>query len=119
MPQLVAQVQEQLSEAGLPDEVVHFRTSGCPNGCSRPYTAEIGIVGASVDMYTIYLGASQLGTRLGTVFAQNVKRHEIIQKLRPVFDYYKTVRAPGENFGDFCARVGTETLREAHVSASV
>ncbi len=65
MPEVVAEIQRELDAVGLPEQVIHLRTSGCPNGCSRPYTAEIGIVGASVDMYSIYLGASPLGTRLG------------------------------------------------------
>jgi sulfite reductase (ferredoxin) len=112
MPEVVAEIQAELNEAGLSDQVVHLRTTGCPNGCARPYTAEIGIVGASVDMYTIYLGASPLGTRLGTAFAQNVKRNQIPEVLRPVFEHYKDARQPEEGFGDFCHRVGIEQLRE-------
>ncbi len=118
MPELVAEIQAELNEVGLRDDVVHLRTSGCPNGCSRPYTAEIGIVGASVDMYTIYLGASPLGTRLGTVFAQNVKRPEIPSRLRPVIEHYKDARRPGEAFGDFCHRIGIEALREVALLAA-
>lgn len=112
MPQVVAEIQAELNRVGLKNEVVHLRTTGCPNGCSRPYTAEIGIVGASVDMYTIYLGASPLGTRLGAVFAQNVKRREIPGRLRPVIEHYKEGRQAGEAFGDFCDRIGVEALRE-------
>jgi sulfite reductase (ferredoxin) len=118
MPQVVAEIQNELNQVGLTEQVVHLRTSGCPNGCSRPYTAEIGIVGASVDMYTIYLGASPLGTRLGTAFAQNVKRAEIPARLRPVIEYYKDTRKPDEGFGDFCHRVGVEALREVAVCAA-
>ncbi len=115
MPGIVAELQKHLNEAGLGEEEIHLRTSGCPNGCSRPYTAEIGIVGASVNMYTIYLGASPLGTRLGTLFAQNVKGEQISTKLRPVIDLYKESRQSGERFGDFCDRVGVDRLREAPV----
>ena len=118
MPEVVAEIQSELNAAGLRDQVVHLRTSGCPNGCSRPYTAEIGIVGASVDMYTIYLGASPLGTRMGKVFAQNVKRHELSSRLRPVIEYYAETRQPGELFGDFCHRVGVENLHAAAVGAA-
>ncbi len=117
MPQVVAAIQAELNEAGLWNQPVDLRTSGCQNGCSRPYTAEIGIVGASVDMYTIYLGASHLGTRLGTVFAQNVKRSEIAPLLRPVFEHYSEARHPGEHFGNFCHRVGMEALRELSLPA--
>jgi sulfite reductase (ferredoxin) len=118
MPAVVAEIQREFNRVGLPDQTVHLRTSGCPNGCSRPYTAEIGIVGASVDMYTIYLGASPLGTRLGTVFAQNVKRHELADRLRPVIEYYRDMRKPDELFGDFCHREGVTALREIAVCAA-
>ncbi len=112
MPEVVADIQSLLTQAGLGEEVVHLRTSGCPNGCSRPYGAEIGIVGASLDMYTLYLGASPLGTRLGGVFATNVKRHDIAPRLRPVIEHYKDERQPSETFGDFCYRIGIPTLME-------
>jgi sulfite reductase (ferredoxin) len=118
MPEVVAEIQRELNNVGLSDQVLHLRTSGCPNGCSRPYTAEIGIVGASVDMYTIYLGASPLGTRLGTVFAQNVKRHELADRLRPVIEYYRDTRQRGETFGDFCHRVGVANLKEVAMGAA-
>ncbi len=112
MPEVVAEIQNELNAVGLPDDSVHLRTSGCPNGCSRPYTAEIGIVGASVDMYSLYLGASNVGTRIGALFAQNVKRRDIAPRLRPVLELYKDSRQNGESFGDFCHRVGVEALRE-------
>ena len=113
MPEVVAELQEELNAVGLQEDVIHLRTSGCPNGCSRPYTAEIGIVGASVDLYTIYLGASPLGERLGSVFAQNVRRGELAEKLRPAIAFYRDCRRPGESFGDFCNRIGMEDLRNA------
>jgi sulfite reductase (ferredoxin) len=115
MPEVVSEIQHELNAVGLERDVVHLRTSGCPNGCSRPYTAEIGIVGASVDMYTIYLGASPLGTRLGTMLAQNVKRHEVASRVRPAIERYSQERRQGESFGDFCHRVGIESLRERRV----
>lgn len=115
MPGIVAEIQTELDRLRLSKEVVHLRTSGCPNGCSRPYTAEIGIVGASVNMYTIYLGASPLGTRLGQEFARNVKGHDIAATLRPVLEQFRYGRQQDENFGDFCHRVGVPALRERAV----
>jgi sulfite reductase (ferredoxin) len=119
MPEVVAEIQKELDAVGLPEAVVHLRTSGCPNGCSRPYTAEIGIVGASIDMYSLYLGASNLGTRLGALFAQNVKRRDIAPRLRPVLELYKDTRQSGESFGDFCHRLGVEALRETTATVPV
>ena len=118
MPEIVAEIQAELNAAGLRRDVVHLRTSGCPNGCSRPYTAEIGIVGASVAMYSIYLGASPLGTRLGTLFAKNVKREQIAERLRPVIEYYKESRRPNEGLGEFCHRIGIPALQEAATCAA-
>jgi sulfite reductase (ferredoxin) len=69
-------------------------------------------------MYTIYLGASRLGTRLGSLFAQNVKREELLKKLQPVLERYKHTRQSGESFGDFCHRLGMEELRETVVCAA-
>jgi sulfite reductase (ferredoxin) len=112
MPEVVADVQAELNELGLPDEVVHLRTTGCPNGCARPYTAEIGIVGASLNMYSIYLGGTPLGTRLAQLFAQNVKREQIAGKLRPLFQYFREEHNPSEGFGNFCHRVGIEELKK-------
>lgn len=112
LPQVVAEIQAELDDVGLGDQVIDLRTTGCPNGCARPYTAEIGIVGASIDLYTIYLGASRLGNRMGSVFATNVKRNQIVQRLRPVFEQYREARHSGELFGDFCHRLGVEALRE-------
>jgi sulfite reductase (ferredoxin) len=112
MPEVVAEIQRELDDAGLAGVAVQLRTSGCPNGCSRPYTAEIGIVGASTDMYTLYLGASPVGTRMGSVFAQNVKRRDVAPKLRPTFELYRANRMKDEAFGDFCHRMGMQALHE-------
>lgn len=112
MPAVVKEIQAELNDLGLSDEVVHLRTTGCPNGCARPYTAEIGIVGASVDMYTLYLGASHLGTRLGQEFARNVKRDQVVVRLRPILAHFRESRQTSETFGDFCYRVGIPALQQ-------
>jgi sulfite reductase (ferredoxin) len=111
LPEVAGEIQAEFNEAGLGDVEIHLRTTGCPNGCARPYTAEIGIVGASVLMYTIYLGASPMGTRLGFAFATNVKSTDIRIRLRPVIQHYAENRHTGERFGDFCHRVGIENLQ--------
>lgn len=111
LPEVVNELQGEFNAVGLADQVVHVRTTGCPNGCARPYTAEIGIVGASVAMYTIYLGGSAVGTRLGSVFAENVRRSELAARLRPVIETYGQNRRGPESFGDFCHRFGVAQLR--------
>ena len=117
MPDVVQDIQAEFDAVGLGEQEVHLRTTGCPNGCARPYTAEIGIVGASVDMYTVYLGASPLGTRLGRVFAQNVKRREVPIRLRPVIQLYAESREGDEAFGDFCHRLGIASLQQLQTTS--
>ncbi|MGE5647599.1 MAG: NADPH-dependent assimilatory sulfite reductase hemoprotein subunit [Acidobacteriota bacterium] len=111
LPDILRQVHASLAANRLDRESVVVRITGCPNGCARPYTAEIGIVGTSVDRYAVYLGASHTGTRLGFVFAENVRTKEIGALLAPVFDVYRRERHTGERFGDFCHRAGREALR--------
>jgi sulfite reductase (ferredoxin) len=91
-----------------------IRTSSvlCPNGCARPYTAEIGIVGQSTDLHSLYLGGAPMGTRLAQLFRHEVRLHEIAPVLRPLFEEYAAERATGERFGDWAARIGVTRLRE-------
>jgi sulfite reductase (ferredoxin) len=117
MPEVVAEIQNELNAVAAGRCRSFCAPAVAPNGCSRPYTAQIGIVGASVDMYSFYLGASNLGTRIGALFAQNVKRRDIAPRLRPVLELYKDMRRGGQSFGDFCHRIGVAALRE--VSAGV
>jgi len=114
-PEVLADIGEKLNEAGLAGESVVVRMTGCPNGCARPLTAEIGIVGESVDLYRIYLGGSVLGTRLASLFTSGVPRAQLGARLRPVFDQYRAGRMPPETLGDFCHRVGVEALKQAEV----
>ncbi|HEX8984694.1 MAG TPA: NADPH-dependent assimilatory sulfite reductase hemoprotein subunit, partial [Bryobacteraceae bacterium] len=111
LPDMLGQIHSALEVANLGREPVTIRVTGCPNGCARPFTAEIGIVGQSVDMYSLYLGASHMGTRLGFSFADNIRTREIGVSLLPVFELYGRERQPGERFGDFCQRQGRDALR--------
>ncbi|RPI12180.1 MAG: NADPH-dependent assimilatory sulfite reductase hemoprotein subunit, partial [Acidobacteriales bacterium] len=111
LPEIMDGIHGVLAESGLGEQAVSVRIAGCPNGCSRPYTAEIGIVGQSVDLYTVFLGASPLGTRLGSVFAEKVPRREIAVRLAPVVRLYASERGTNEAFGDFCHRLGMASLQ--------
>ncbi|HVX66971.1 MAG TPA: NADPH-dependent assimilatory sulfite reductase hemoprotein subunit [Bryobacteraceae bacterium] len=118
LPGLLGQIHAAQEAASIGREALTVRVTGCPNGCARPYTSEIGIVGQSVELYTLYLGASHLGTRMGFAFADNVRAREIGQTLQPVFELYRRERSGGERFGDFCNRVGRDRLREVREAAS-
>ena len=105
-PRVAAHIQQAWDAAGLRGEPLCVRMTGCPNGCARPYTAEIGIVGQSTDMHSLYLGGSPMGTRLAKLFRHEVRLQEIGALLGPLFDRYAKERAAGERFGDWAARKG-------------
>jgi len=117
LPEMLDDLHGQMREAGIGEQAISVRVTGCPNGCARPYTAEIGIVGRSVDLYALYLGASHLGTRLGSMFAENVPRREIGRRLGPALKLYAAERLTDESFGDFCHRVGFEALKAEQAAA--
>lgn len=108
LPDVAAQVQNELNALGLDQRIVHLRTTGCPNGCARPYTAEIGIVGESVHLYTIYLGGSPVGNRLAAAYRRLIPLTELAATLRPLFEQWKAGALEGECFGDWFHRVRPE-----------
>ena len=80
--------------------------TGCPNGCARPYTAEIGIVGRTKTAYDVYVGGSATGERLARRLAVSVKLRELGAALRPTLERYAADRHADETIGDFCHRAG-------------
>jgi sulfite reductase (ferredoxin) len=89
-----------------------MRMTGCPNGCARPYTAELGIVGRGKTSYDIHLGGDAAGTRMNEVFAVNIPRDQLGPVLQPLLEHYREARRPGEGLGDFTAREGVASLRQ-------
>jgi sulfite reductase (NADPH) hemoprotein beta-component len=79
--------------------------TGCPNGCARPYMAEIGFVGKAPGRYQVWLGGNEASTRLNRLYRDMVKDPEIIAELRPLFVRYAQERLAEERFGDWVARV--------------
>jgi sulfite reductase (NADPH) hemoprotein beta-component len=80
--------------------------TGCPNGCARPYLAEIGLVGRAPGVYNLYLGAAFDGSRLNKLYRQDVDHAAIIDALTPLLNAYARERKTGERFGDFVIRKG-------------
>jgi sulfite reductase (NADPH) hemoprotein beta-component len=78
--------------------------TGCPNGCGRPYLAEIGLIGKSAGHYNLYLGGSFEGTRLNTLYRTTIPEQEILAELRIIIQDYAKNRNIGEHFGDFVLR---------------
>ncbi len=106
LPDLVTGLEEKLAAHGLSADDIVIRMTGCPNGCARPYLAEVGLVGKAPGRYNLYLGAAYDGSRLSKLYAEDVGHEAIIAALDPVFAAYAADRQPGERFGDFCIRAG-------------
>ncbi|MGQ9871764.1 sulfite reductase, ferredoxin dependent [Leptodesmis sp.] len=112
MPSVLERIRNLLNKVGLPDEHFIVRMTGCPNGCARPYLAELAFVGNGPGLYQVWLGASPNQTRLAQVYLEKMPVDKLETSLEPVFAYFKQSRQPGEGFGDFCNRVGMEAIRQ-------
>ena len=110
LPGLIDRLEAELARLGLAGEQFTVRMTGCPNGCSRPYNAEVGLVGKTVGKYTIYLGGRLLGDRLSFLYKDLVPLADVVPALVPVLAYYRRERLDGEGFGDFCDRKGAADL---------
>jgi sulfite reductase (NADPH) hemoprotein beta-component len=105
LPDLLTRIEGLMTELGLANEEIIIRITGCPNGCARPFMAEIGFVGKAPNKYQIYLGGNESSTRLNRLFKENVQNAAIVDELRPVLSRYARERQGGERFGDWCERV--------------
>ena len=106
LPSLVDALEEILDQTGLRQDEIVIRMTGCPNGCARPFLAEIGLVGRGPGTYNLYLGAAFDGSRLNKLYRQDIGHDEIIAALSPLLQAYATQRRDGERFGDFLVRTG-------------
>jgi len=97
-------VLTELEERGYADDRVSIRMSGCPNSCSRPPTAEIGIIGRSLGLYEIHLGGNFEGTRLSRLYQPDVRAAALVDTLAGMLGQWKAGRREGEAFGDWAAR---------------
>jgi sulfite reductase (NADPH) hemoprotein beta-component len=105
LPGMIDRLEGLLGELGLGDEEIIVRMTGCPNGCARPYMAEIGLVGRAPGKYNLYLGGNEGSTRLNQEYRPSVKADELLNELRPLLTRWKNERLFGERFGDFCTRI--------------
>jgi sulfite reductase (NADPH) hemoprotein beta-component len=106
LPDLITELEEVLEESGLRDDAITIRMTGCPNGCARPYIAEIGFVGRAPGKYNVYLGGGFIGNRLNKLYKASVLSTEIKDLLAPIIRDYAQNRTEGERFGDFVIRTG-------------
>ncbi len=104
LPGIIASLEKHLSKLGLDDEVFTVRMTGCPNGCARPYNADIGLVGRTFGKYDIHLGGRLWGDRLGFLWRHKVPLEDLVPTLMPIFTSFQRERRAGESLGDFCHR---------------
>jgi len=102
---------DELEKRGYGNKDIKMRMSGCPNSCSRPPVAEIGIIGTSPHKYNIYLGGNYEGTRLNKLFEENADDSMLADRISSLIDLYNHMKNKDERFGDFCDRTGIETIK--------
>ncbi len=110
--EIVGAIAARLQRWGLEGERLSIRITGCPNGCARPYTGDIGIVGRVPGFYSLYVGGDFAGTRLNQPLAERLDIAGIADALDPLFARFAGDRLDDEGFGDFCDRIGIAALRE-------
>jgi sulfite reductase (NADPH) hemoprotein beta-component len=106
LPNLLTELEEIIEHHGLRHDAITLRMTGCPNGCARPFIAEIGIVGRAPGRYNVYLGGGFAGQRLAKLYRESVPADAIKPLLAPIITRYAHERDDGERFGDFCIRAG-------------
>ena len=118
LPTLIDALDESLGRHGLSEDDIVIRMTGCPNGCARPYLAEIGLVGKGPGRYNLYLGAAFDGSRMNKLYAEDLDHDGIVTALDPLFAVYAAERRPNERFGEFVIRSGfvarTDNGRDFH-----
>ena len=104
LPELITKLEGTVEEAGLRHDSIVLRVTGCPNGCARPWLAEVGLVGKSYGAYNLYLGGGYHGNRLNKLYRSSIQEEEILEILKPLIKQYAIERQDGERFGDFLIR---------------
>lgn len=104
LPELITKLEGVIEEAGLRQESIVMRMTGCPNGCARPWLAEVAFVGKAYGAYNMYLGGGYHGQRLNKLYRSSIKEDEILAIMKPLLKRYAVERNEGERFGDFLIR---------------
>jgi sulfite reductase (ferredoxin) len=110
-PEMIGAIAARLERWGLAQERISVRITGCPNGCARPYSGDIGIVGRVPGFYSLYVGGDFEGSRLNELIAERLDIAGIADALDPLFALWASGRHGDEGFGDFCHRIGIAALQ--------
>lgn len=110
LPSIIDGLEQPLAKLGLDAERFTIRMTGCPNGCARPYNADLALVGKAKNKYTLFAGGGWLGNRLGYIYKDLVPDDTVVDELISIFAAFKANRNGDESLGDFCTRVGKDDL---------
>ncbi len=105
-PELLEKIEVLTRRHGIDQEAIVMRMTGCPNGCARPYVAEVGLIGKGPGRYNLQLGGDGAGLRLNRLYRKNLNEREVLEALDRLFELYAALRLPEERFGDFVVRSG-------------
>ena len=106
MPTLISKIEPLMVRYAIDNEDIIIRMTGCPNGCGRPYAAEIGFVGTAPGHYNLHIGGDHQGERLNKIYKESLDESSILATLDGLFAVYKNERHKNERFGDFVMRRG-------------
>ena len=106
LPLLITKLEDCLEENGLKQDSIVMRMTGCPNGCARPWLAEVAFVGKAYGAYNMYLGGGYHGQRLNKLYRSSIQEEEILEIMKPMLKRYAMEREQGEHFGDWVIRAG-------------
>jgi sulfite reductase beta subunit-like hemoprotein len=105
LPGILDDIAPELESLGLRDAPLTLRMTGCPNGCARPYTADLAFVGRSLGLYNVYVGGRLAGDRMADLFLADVREEDLVPALRPLFARWAAERVGDEGLGDFYQRL--------------
>jgi sulfite reductase (ferredoxin) len=116
IPDILERFEAELTSLGLRDEPLTIRITGCPNGCARPYTADIAFVGRSLGLYNVYVGGGLGGDRVVDLFRSDVRVEDLLDAVRPLLVRWAAERAPDEGLSDFYHRLVGRTERRTVIT---
>merc|ERR1711971_1464428 len=122
MPEYLDRIRSLLDKMSLADEEILIRMTGCPNGCARPYMAELAFVGDGPKSYQLWLGGSPVLTRMAYPYMAKMNTDTMEETMEPILAMFVQQRMEFEAFGDFCHRAGAEAIEkysETYVLGSV
>ena len=106
LPDLITKLEGVIEDNGMRQDSIVMRMTGCPNGCARPWLAEVAFVGKAYGAYNMYLGGGYHGQRLNKLYRSSIKEAEILEIMKPLLKRYSQEREKDEHLGDFCIRIG-------------